>query len=104
MNHMAEDLLRQVPYHNAHRSLLPQAVPKLKLMSIDIPQPTPVKQHLQAWINECDQLQETVELRRQKTAKFDAWYAETCLSKRPPGMTTGGVLSPSRRGQKDTQQ
>ncbi|CEP62682.1 ubiquitin-binding ESCRT-I subunit protein MVB12 LALA0_S06e01244g [Lachancea lanzarotensis] len=96
----AEDLLRQITLRNGHSSLLPQTVTKLNLSPINLPQPTPVKQHLQAWINECKQIQQAIDLRHRKTAEFDSWYSENCLSKRPPGMTTGGVLSPARRKEK----
>ncbi|SCU79179.1 LAFA_0B01288g1_1 [Lachancea sp. 'fantastica'] len=97
MDQPAEELLRHITLRNGHITLLPQAVTKLDLSPISLPQPTPVKQHLQAWINECKQIQEAIDLRHRKTAEFDTWYAENCLSKRPPGMTTNGVLSPARR-------
>ncbi|SCU97512.1 LANO_0E16204g1_1 [Lachancea nothofagi CBS 11611] len=96
MNYAAEDLLRQIPLHNAHSSYLPQALRKLELSPITLPEPTVADQHLQAWIEECDQLLQAIETRQHQTVQFDTWFEETCLSKRPPGMTTGGVLSPGK--------
>ncbi|SCU91373.1 LADA_0F09560g1_1 [Lachancea dasiensis] len=96
----AEELLLQVPLRNGMEQDLFQPVRKLEFSPVTLPAGAPAQQHLKAWIFECEQLQQAIDERRKRTEKFDVWFAETCLSKRPPGMTSGGVLSPARRSEK----
>ncbi|CAR21411.1 hypothetical protein ACU8KH_00512 [Lachancea thermotolerans] len=97
----AEDVLHQIPLRNAHADLLPQAQRKLDLPPLALPETTPAKQHLEAWIEECSQISQAIKQRKDRGKRFDTWYAENCLSKQPPGITDCAVLSPSRRQVKE---
>lgn len=97
MTQRAEDLLRQVRVVNAHSSILPKAQRKLELAPIELPEITPAGQHLEAWIEECNQVLRTIQLRKEKSDHFDSWYSELCNRMQPPGMSESRVLSPSKK-------
>lgn len=102
MSQRVEDVLRKIPLYNSQDVRLPQERPPLRLAKLDIPPVTTTRQNFEAWIHECEQLEQDIDARTEKSSEFDQWYAAKYLNKQPPGIGETTILSPTRKNTNKT--
>lgn len=92
-----EETLRSRPLINSQGTQFPRGVPpRVHIPQIRLQPLQPAAEIFAPWYEECDQLVQLADLHDKRGKQFDQWYANQCLSNKPPGMGMT-MLSPSRR-------
>ncbi|AMD18665.1 HBL237Cp [Eremothecium sinecaudum] len=89
--------LRKVPLINSMSGEMPKGRPKLQLYPLHLPEQFKTPQHFPAWMNECDQLIDSIDRTKEQAKEWDQWYRETYLNKQPPGILDMELLLPKKR-------
>ncbi|CAI4063248.1 hypothetical protein N7582_002353 [Saccharomyces uvarum] len=98
MNSNVEELLRNIPLYNKYGRDFPQeTVTRLQMPDFKLPSLQPTRDLLDPWYKECDNVTKVCHLHDSSSRKFDEWYKEKYMSKKPPGMVGSILLSPSRK-------
>ncbi|KAM5427514.1 ubiquitin-binding ESCRT-I subunit protein MVB12 [Saccharomyces cerevisiae] len=98
MNNNVEELLRRIPLYNKYgKEFTQETVTRFQMPEFKLPALQPTRDLLCPWYEECDNITKVCQLHDSSNKKFDQWYKEQYLSKKPPGIVGNTLLSPSRK-------
>ncbi|QHS73509.1 ubiquitin-binding ESCRT-I subunit protein MVB12 [Saccharomyces paradoxus] len=98
MNSNVEELLRHIPLYNIYGKDFPQErVTRLQIPEFKLPSLQPPRDLVYPWYEECDNITKVCQLHDSSSKKFDQWYKEHYMSKKPPGIVGNTLLSPSKK-------
>lgn len=84
-------------YNKYGKDFPQETVTRFQMPEFKLPALQPTRDLLCPWYEECDNITKVCQLHDSSNKKFDQWYKEQYLSKKPPGIVGNTLLSPSRK-------